>query len=307
MSVLTMKRRADGGRQKADNGALAKRPPGQSLSWQQWRSGVEGFLQRRGVKRRVRQTGEPLNMYRAGFMPSHAAIELIGPDEGDGQTLPALAHRIREQHDQCVSGVCESVRAAVAAGRMLNQVKDRLRHGDYLRWVEANLPEIGERTAQIYVQCYESQTTIRRMIQKNRNAVSGLSLRKLIAEIRADRQEVTVRRLTPLPALDEGTTTRPALPALPAADAREQRFVDSHTRKPTPLPLNPEPRTLAPAPPPPPPPINERTPQWIAGQIVLHTPKPALVYVILELLGCLNRVELNTLYAAVARQQAKVK
>jgi hypothetical protein len=67
------------------------------------------------------------------------------PVAGDN-SLPDLAARIKAEHEAVSTALKESVRHAIAAGELLIEAKDRLKHGEWLPWLKDHCT-ISERTA----------------------------------------------------------------------------------------------------------------------------------------------------------------
>jgi hypothetical protein len=66
------------------------------------------------------------------------------------ESLEVLAERIRVEHQQVVLAGADLVNHAIEAGRMLIDVKRRVGHGHFGRWIVANFPASAE-TAQRYM------------------------------------------------------------------------------------------------------------------------------------------------------------
>jgi hypothetical protein len=65
--------------------------------------------------------------------------------------LIALAQKINEFHHAAESAFSSALNHAKAAGMFLQEAKNRLPHGQWLRWLKTNCPEIKERTATNYM------------------------------------------------------------------------------------------------------------------------------------------------------------
>jgi len=70
-------------------------------------------------------------------------------------SLADLAARIKAEHE----AVGEAMKHAIAAGELLIEAKDKLPHGKWLPWLEANC-EMSERTAQAYMRIARELTKI---------------------------------------------------------------------------------------------------------------------------------------------------
>ena len=97
-------------------------------------------------------------------------------------SLADLAARIHQQHDAASNALKSAVDHAIAAGELLLQAKEQLKHGTWLPWLQANC-EIPERTVQAYMRL------ARRPIQK-RNGVADLFLREALSAIRSREQKL---------------------------------------------------------------------------------------------------------------------
>lgn len=64
--------------------------------------------------------------------------------------LDSLAERITAAHEAAEAGTANSVRHAVKAGKLLEEAKELLPHGDWSAWLERNFPA-SRRTAQVYM------------------------------------------------------------------------------------------------------------------------------------------------------------
>jgi hypothetical protein len=58
---------------------------------------------------------------------------------------------IQEEHEACLTASRSAVEHAYRVGELLIEVKKKLKHGEYGRWVDVNCP-FKHRTAQVYVQ-----------------------------------------------------------------------------------------------------------------------------------------------------------
>jgi hypothetical protein len=65
--------------------------------------------------------------------------------------LPALAARIKAEHEACDTAMKRGLQHAVAAGRMLIEAKALLKHGQWLLWLRDHC-QISERSAQRYME-----------------------------------------------------------------------------------------------------------------------------------------------------------
>lgn len=121
------------------------------------------------------------------------------------EQLGTLAERINEEHRACEEAATEALRHAIEAGRLLQQVKASLPHGDWLAWLQANF-EGSERTAQGYVRLHKLQGEL---AAQNRNGVAHFTLRGALKAL------ATAKKPTPpalwLPQAPEGVQPDPAV------------------------------------------------------------------------------------------------
>ena len=65
--------------------------------------------------------------------------------------LAALATQINAEHAEVIKHVQQGADHAIRAGKLLNQAKIAVRHGDWSEWLATNC-RVSERTAQVYMQ-----------------------------------------------------------------------------------------------------------------------------------------------------------
>ena len=53
-------------------------------------------------------------------------------------SLPVLARRINDAHENCLKGLRHGLQYAIAAGEGLLGAKGQLDHGEFIPWVEDN-------------------------------------------------------------------------------------------------------------------------------------------------------------------------
>src|SRR5215469_4422868 len=56
----------------------------------------------------------------------------------EAQTLSELARRIDAEHGAVATALCSALAHAIAAGKLLIEAKAKVRHGQWLKWIEAN-------------------------------------------------------------------------------------------------------------------------------------------------------------------------
>jgi len=91
--------------------------------------------------------------------------------------LPDLAHRIQVEHRAVSVSLKESLRHSIAAGELLIEAKEQVKHGEWLPWLRDHCT-ISERTAQLYMRCAKNRTELENQI---RNDVADLSLNEATA------------------------------------------------------------------------------------------------------------------------------
>lgn len=73
------------------------------------------------------------------------------PMPAPSSDLAALATQINAEHDEVIKHVQQGADHAIRAGKLLNQAKIAVRHGDWSEWLATNC-RVSERTAQVYMQ-----------------------------------------------------------------------------------------------------------------------------------------------------------
>ncbi|MGZ3331910.1 MAG: DUF3102 domain-containing protein [Gemmatimonadaceae bacterium] len=74
-------------------------------------------------------------------------------------SLEQLAADIKREHEATENGIRNSLEHARTAGEMLSQVKDRLKHGEFMPWVELHCG-FSHSTANLYMKIAEEWTTL---------------------------------------------------------------------------------------------------------------------------------------------------
>jgi hypothetical protein len=113
--------------------------------------------------------------------PSRPQAKLRGSN-----SLADLAARIRAEHDAAGGALKRSLQHAIAAGELLLEAKDQLKHGQWLPWLESC--GISERTAQRYIRLVHN----RKAIETKSDKMSDLSVSGALAMITAPRDELSV-------------------------------------------------------------------------------------------------------------------
>jgi Protein of unknown function (DUF3102) len=106
---------------------------------------------------------------------------------GEIQKLDTLAESINTEHRACEAAVASAVDHAVAAGEMLLEVKHSLKHGGWLKWLDANF-EGSRRHAQRYMQLAEHKG------QLNATRVSHSSITGALRELQGAKHAEEERR-----------------------------------------------------------------------------------------------------------------
>jgi len=73
------------------------------------------------------------------------------PMPAPSSDLAALATQINAEHAEVIKHVQQGADHAIRAGKLLNQAKIAVRHGDWSEWLATNC-RVSERTAQVYMQ-----------------------------------------------------------------------------------------------------------------------------------------------------------
>jgi Protein of unknown function (DUF3102) len=90
--------------------------------------------------------------------------------------LPDLAARIRAEHEATSAALKTSVGHAIAAGALLLEAKELLKHGQWLSWLAEHCA-ISERTAQLYMRCAKNRAAI----EANTQCVADLTINEAAA------------------------------------------------------------------------------------------------------------------------------
>jgi Protein of unknown function (DUF3102) len=107
--------------------------------------------------------------------------ELLPPMAGSN-SLADLAHRIKAEHDAANEAKRSAISHAIAAGDLLIEAKDRVSHGDWLPWLEANVG-FSERTAQAYMRLAREYP---KLDPAKAQRVADLSFRETMRELASD-------------------------------------------------------------------------------------------------------------------------
>jgi hypothetical protein len=102
-------------------------------------------------------------------------------DFGDNY-MPDLSARIKAEHGAVVDALNSAVMHAMAAGDLLAEAKGRVKHGEWLPWLEEHCA-ISERTAQLYMRLAEDRERLELLIRTGAdlsiNQAAGLATMSL--------------------------------------------------------------------------------------------------------------------------------
>ncbi len=103
------------------------------------------------------------------------------PDLSASNSLADLAHRIRAEHEAAGASFQRGAKHAMAAGDLLIEAKEQVKHGQWLPWLAEHC-SISERTAQLYMRLAKARPEVEAKAQR----VADLSLRGAIAALAPD-------------------------------------------------------------------------------------------------------------------------
>ena len=103
---------------------------------------------------------------------------------GEVQKLDTLAESINEQHRLCEAAAGKAVAHAMEAGRMLEEAKAGVGHGEWGGWLEKNF-QGSDRTARVYMRVYSH----REELEAKRQSSANLSLDGALKAIAAPKEE----------------------------------------------------------------------------------------------------------------------
>src|SRR5262249_10409597 len=84
-----------------------------------------------------------------------------------------LAARINEAHEAVASAQKGTPEYAIKTGELLQEAKDKLKHGKWSKWLELNCPNLPARTATDYMKLAEHRSRL----GPNRQRAAELSIR----------------------------------------------------------------------------------------------------------------------------------
>jgi hypothetical protein len=95
-------------------------------------------------------------------------------------SLTELAARINEAHEAVASAQKGTLEYAIKTGELLQEAKNKLKHGAWSKWLELNCPNIPARTATDYMKLAEHQSRL----GLNRQRAADLSIRGALSAIK---------------------------------------------------------------------------------------------------------------------------
>jgi Protein of unknown function (DUF3102) len=91
-----------------------------------------------------------------------------------------LAARINEAYEAVASAQKGTLEYAIKTGELLQEAKNRLKHGEWSNWLELNCPNIPARTATDYMKLAEHQSRL----DPNRQRATDLSIRGALRAVK---------------------------------------------------------------------------------------------------------------------------
>jgi hypothetical protein len=95
----------------------------------------------------------------------------------DTPSLVKLARQINAEHAAIIDHTQTSLQRAMAAGAMLKEVKDKVGHGAWEKWLKANCPDISKETATLYMRLHKNTSTLEAEAEANQQRITDLSIR----------------------------------------------------------------------------------------------------------------------------------
>jgi Protein of unknown function (DUF3102) len=95
-------------------------------------------------------------------------------------SLTELAARINEAYEAVASAQNGTLEYAIKTGELLQEAKNRLKHGEWSKWLELNCPNIPARTARDYMKLAEHQSRL----GPNRQRAADLSIRGALRAVK---------------------------------------------------------------------------------------------------------------------------
>ena len=94
-------------------------------------------------------------------------------------SLTELAARINEAYEAVASAQKGTLEYAIKTGELLQEAKNKIKHGEWSKWLKLNCPNISARTARDYMKLAEQQARI-----PNRQRAADLSIRGALRAIK---------------------------------------------------------------------------------------------------------------------------
>jgi hypothetical protein len=95
-------------------------------------------------------------------------------------SLTELAARINEAYEAVASAQKGTLEYAIKTGELLQEAKNKIKHGEWSKWLKLNCPNISARTARDYMKLAEQQARI----GPNRQRAADLSIRGALRAIK---------------------------------------------------------------------------------------------------------------------------
>jgi hypothetical protein len=100
----------------------------------------------------------------------------------NSNSLTELAARINEAHEALVSAQKGTLEYAIKTGELLQEAKNKLKHGEWSKWLELNCPNISARTATDYMKLARNQARV----GSNQQRAAELSIRGALRSIKPE-------------------------------------------------------------------------------------------------------------------------
>src|SRR5262245_15933680 len=102
----------------------------------------------------------------AGEMPTHLVeAAKLREEKRKALELADLAKKAKEAHVIVANAPKIVLQHAIAAGAALNEAKSKVGHGNWLKWLEDNCPEISDRTAERYMKLANGRAQLEQKLQ----------------------------------------------------------------------------------------------------------------------------------------------
>ena len=119
-----------------------------------------------------------------------SSSDLTTQDASRPRNLATLANEINDLHDRAIEAATTAIEHARACGELLNQVKARLGHGNFLPWLEENC-RVKPRQAQKFMKLAREGAAIEAKCASNAHLTIDSVLRLLDSGERLTQQEAT--------------------------------------------------------------------------------------------------------------------